>query len=745
MTLSAKQPGLLTKQVIRDGLSYLFLGRLRVKSGHLPAYPHQVPDSFIGVCVATNENPAVDDFVIAQVKLLGLYRVRLDVTYGDLDNHNMRFLKRLLAEGFAVTLHALQPFESASHMHETMHQDAWRAFLEGWLDAVGTQLSAIEIGSTINRKRWAGYSWAGFMSAWEIAHSVIKARGVTLIGPNVQDFEPFYNISILKTLQAKQQSPDIHSNNLFVERVVEPERYDHRIFKYQWVKRLQYNLVKKARLLQKIGQDFGVHTTISSVAFWAIYRIQRLLPDGPQKQADYAARYFTLMAASGAVAQANWGALICQREGLLSDGLSEADYPALERVTHYARVDGFLEDYHVRPSFNAVKTVAAMLQGATYLHPMASTQGLELHAFQRGHQCIHVAWAINGHGYYLNALYPPHLLAKATFFSRDGEPLSMPALVNESPLYLIWEEVIAHTPTILKPVRVHAHVAGLSYFAYQQDGWKGLLLAKDATEAQHMLHTIRPDLLKVPDKHNALRHARNAIWTIKDPRVTHQGQQLTVKQPVKMYWHKRLLDRFKPSKAQRSWDGAMELLRRGINTAMPVAYFEKVGDTSLKQNFYVYEYVLSDFTIGQAFIAFSGAEDLFHGLTAEQVYKQFADFCHTMHTRGIYFRDFSGGNILVKIDSNNCLSFSLIDTARLHSYDLGAPLNLRIADLTRALNKLHWLGRVRFMQIYLGLSGHQFTWRHRWPFYLYDFKVALKRKIGRKAWKRLLKRIKGQS
>jgi hypothetical protein len=260
-----------------------------------------------------------------------------------------------------------------------------------------------------------------------------------------------------------------------------------------------------------------------------------------------------------------------------------------------------------------------------------------------------------------------------------------------------------------------------------------------------MLASLHPETLKAPTKEQALRHARNAIWSIADPRHIDTKQNLTVKQPVKMYPHKALLDRFKPSKAQRSWDGAMELLRRGIATAMPVAYFEKIGDTTLKQNFYLCEFVESDFTIGQAFIAFSNGEATFQGLTAEQVYQQFAHFCHTMHARGIYFRDFSGGNILVKIGLNQALSFTLIDTARLHSYDLGAPFNLRIADLTRALNKLHWSGRTRLMQIYLGLNGRQLSWRYQWPFYVYDFKVALKRKIGRKGWKRLIKRLKGQA
>ena len=76
-----------------------------------------------------------------------------------------------------------------------------------------------------------------------------------------------------------------------------------------------------------------------------------------------------------------------------------------------------------------------------------------------------------------------------------------------------------------------------------------------------------------------------------------------------------------------------------------------------------------------------------------------------MHSRGVHFRDLSGGNILVNIASNKALSFSLIDTARIHAYNHGIAFNLRIADLTGACHKLNWAGRERFMQIYLALSG----------------------------------------
>jgi hypothetical protein len=48
-------------------------------------------------------------------------------------------------------------------------------------------------------------------------------------------------------------------------------------------------------------------------------------------------------------------------------------------------------------------------------------------------------------------------------------------------------------------------------------------------------------------------------------------------------------------------------------------------------------------------------------------------------------------------------------------------------------------GRAQFLDIYLSGIGHKLTWLDRIPFWVYDWKVILKRRIGRKAIKRLLR------
>lgn len=742
---------MLSWPIIRSGLAYILSGKLSVKNGHLPPAGHAIPKDFIGICVTSAREPEMDDYVIAQLRLLGIKQVRLDFSYDDLDSFNDRFLRRLISEQFQITLHLLQPFASARKMETVAEQTQWQAFITAVLDRFGAHVARIEIGSTINRKRWAGYTVNGFLQAWDIAYRSIKARGIVLAGANVTDFEPIYNIGILRMLQAKKQLPDIHTNNLFSERVSEPERFDHRIFKYRWATALKFNLIKKARLLKKVTADFGISSFISPVAFWAIYRIERLLPDGEQKQADYVARYMLLNAASGALDQAFWGAMICHREGLIDDGLIDAEYPALERVTHYASVDGERSQFRYHPSFNAMQTVAKLVQGAHYKQAIATAQGLEIHHFQTAAHEVHALWTINGKLALLKSIYHSADLAEAEIMHRDGPILDATQhFVTESPIYLRWplgRNIITKPhPTLCKDLAIHAHIADLQYFPYHQNGWFGVILAKNADEAARIAEQLNPSDLSSPDKNSALRHARNAIWALPDPRDAQF--KVTVKQPVKMYPHKQFFDRFKPSKAKRSWNGAVELLRRGVATAAPVAFFEKEHDKTLKQNFYICDFVQADASVGEMFVHFAQGHQDFHiahkniRITATQVYQQLAQYLHRMHQSGTFFRDLSGGNVLVQVDDQQQLHFSLIDTARARFYNYPAPLSQRISDMARICNKLHWAGRERFMGLYLANSSRKLTLRIKLAFYLYDFKVDFKRKFGRKGIKRLLKKFK---
>ncbi len=743
-----KQSSMLTPQLVKDSLTYILSGGFRLDHAHLPRPHTTVPDDFFGVGVASNANPATDAYIIQQLRVLGIFEVRLDLSYDDITGFQGRFCNALIEAGFAVTLRLIPPFESAKNMHLAEEQAKWQTFIDEVITHFGKRIKQIEIGNTINRKRWAGYSWPTFYIAWDIAYKSIKANQITLLGANIEDFEPAYNLSLLKALSRKNQLPDIQTNNLFVERVSEPERYDHRILKYQWATIFKYNLVKKATLLSKIGKDFGVPKTISTGAFWAIYRIERRLMSGAEKQADYLTRYFTLLAASGAFKQAFWGTLICQREGLIDDGLLEADYPQLERIAHYRQADGEISQYKLLPSFYAMQAVVNKLSGAQYFGFLSSANGIEIHRFLKHDLQIHVAWTINGTAIPLQDIYSKASLTAASYTHRDGHDYGTetPDLLSEAPIYISWPkdfEVTSITnPRFIKPLTIDVHLPNSRYYTCPQPQWNGIVLAQNQTQLATIMAALNPELLSPPDKQHALRHARNAIWAMQNP--VDASQQVTIKKPIKMYWHKTILDRYRPSKARRSWNGAMQLSRRGIATAKPIAFFEHENDITLKNNFFICEYVQADCHIGQIFGAFSAGETEFMGIEQEQVYAQLARFIVKMHYRGCYFRDLSGGNILVNIHAE-ALQFTLIDTARARFSNYPIPMHQRLADLTRACHKLNWHGRNRLLGHYFGLIGKSFSWYHKLPFYVYDTKVWLKRRIGRKGIKKLVQKLKGNT
>jgi len=721
-------------------LVYILTGKLRSKNRHLPFPGHQVPADFIGVCVATSEDPVMDAYVIARLRELGICQIRLDFTYGDENNHKARFLDRLSKESFHIMLHLLQPYHAAKEMETSEAQEVWRNFVADVLDRFGDKIELVEIGSTVNRRSLAGYTLKGFLNAWRIAHAEVRRCKIRLAGPNLTDFEPLFNIGLLSILKSCKQLPDVHTNNLFSERCTEPERNDHKIIGHRLASLCRYKLIKKAFLLQQIGKDFGVPELLSPVAFWTLPRIHRLLPDGEKKQADYLARYMLLCAASGVLRRASWGPLISHREGLIDDGVGQA--PALDCVVYYAGVSGDVSMFRLRPAFHAMKTFTALFSGMHYEGRLNRTALLEVHAFSSEKCRIHAVWTTNGRATALKDIYTAEDICAAEYISRDGDILDAAPeleLITESPVYLRFPAarivVINSAADVIYRLSIHRHIRK-KHILFRQDDWQGVLVVRDEEEHAH-LSSIHPSQISAPSPDVLLRHSRNAVWTVPDPRDP--ASRLVIKKPVKMHWYKKLLGRFKPSKGLRSWNGAAELLRRGIETAPPIAYFEKDGDARVMQNYYICEHVNADFSARQLCSAFAAGKKMYQGVSEEDAYRQLCEFLFTMHSCGVFFRDLSGGNILIKKSEDDTLVFSLIDTGRAHFFDYTTPLSKSISDLVRVCNKMNAAGRNRFMELYLAKRGKSFGFRYRLPFYLYNTKVVIKRRFRRKNLIKLLK------
>ncbi len=746
-------PTRLQWRFIAANLRALLTGQLSVAGGHQPAAGHRIPTDFCGVGVATNPDPATDEAVLAAMHDLGTKQVRLDFTYGDLDNQVARFLERLIAENFKVMLHILQPFEAARAMPSPKAEAQWRDFLVATLERFGPRIEIVELCSTINRKRWAGYSLEGFLAAWRIGHEQVRKRNITLAGPSITDFEPPWTIGIFDLLAREGLLPDIHTDNLFAERATEPERWDQKLLGPRLAPLLRFNLVKKARLLARLGARAGAPRMISPAAFWTLPRIERMLPDSEQKQADYLARYMLLCAASGTLERACWGPLVCHREGLIDDG--NHPYPKLERITHYAGVDGTPSDFRPRPAFAALAAFNRLIPGTEYQQKWGQTPffpfswpnaSLEIHVFRSDTHLIHAVWTTNGDAAAACDLYRHADLTSAQCLDRDGEALAeTPTLFTESPVYLVWpaEAKVQVQPqaSLLPGIRIHRHQPGLTHYYHRDAEWHGMVLARNRAEADQLISALHPSHIGAPPaKSDSLRLARNAIWTIPDPR--NPGHLLVAKKPVKHHLHKKLLDRLKPSKARRSWSGAAELQRHGLRTAEPVAWFEQHSGRDLRLNWYVCEYVEQRLSVGHLFLHLRDGEALPLEIEADRLLRELALYVARMHARGIVFRDLSGGNLLVECSQAEApLSFSLIDTARLRVVrQRGLSSGERATDLVRLCQKLPQTLRDAFLSHYTQAAGLPRPPLSRLQFTRYDIKVAIKRRLRKTRLYKSLKR-----
>ena len=97
-----------------------------------------------------------------------------------------------------------------------------------------------------------------------------------------------------------------------------------------------------------------------------------------------------------------------------------------------------------------------------------------------------------------------------------------------------------------------------------------------------------------------------------------------------------------------------------------------------------------------------------------------------LHTRGVFFRDLSAGNLLVRRTPAGELEFALIDTARARFYPHSLGLRLRLCDLMRICHPLFWPGRRVFVEKYLAHNGRRFSWWMKIPFWYYDGKHRVK-------------------
>ena len=691
-----------------------------------------IAETFAGVCLAVPKDEAATQEALRLVGELEVQAVRIDLSESNVKEAVIPLLEGLRNSGVRVLLHLVQPLAQAKQMPDPKASEAWRCFVADSLDAFVEHIEAVEVGTTINRAKWAGYSLDGFLAAWQVAYPLVKASGLPLVGPNVTDFEPQYNAGVLGMLKRRQCLPDIHSNNMFAERAIEPEALDRKILGESFKRLHNYDLINKNRLVASIARRNGVARNWSTCAFWTLPRIQRILASSEEQMADYLARYFVLCASAGSFERFYWGPLVSGREGLLDDGTGlPEDRTIRDVVSYYRELPGESGQWRRRAGFYAFKTIHARLSGACYRKRLCGQEGLEVHAFEKGGEQFHVVWTKNGALARATEVYSESdLNSVSSACSRDGDELAeLPEYFSESPVYLVWsrsEPVEIAASAALVPQAIAARPeSGHRYFSYRTDVWHGMVIAQSRSEADQLIEALKPESIDSPAAETTLRNARNAIWTVDHPLAAEQ--LLVVKKPVRIAWHKRILDQKKPSKSLRSWNGTSELQRRGIETPKVVAYFEHQDGTQLLDNWFICEHANTHLSVRSFFTPFANGEEAVEGFTFEAFSEQLIEYIRSVHWKGVYFRDLSGGNVLIRIEEGNRLVFTLIDTARARFANQRFSRSQRIADLKRLVHKLDPDRQAYFMTAYLKKENARFTGYHRLSFQLYAFKASLKR------------------
>jgi tRNA A-37 threonylcarbamoyl transferase component Bud32 len=143
---------------------------------------------------------------------------------------------------------------------------------------------------------------------------------------------------------------------------------------------------------------------------------------------------------------------------------------------------------------------------------------------------------------------------------------------------------------------------------------------------------------------------------------------------VKSYRKPILLNRiaytfFRKSKARRAYENALEVMARGFETPVPVAYLEQQSGGLLEKSWFVslhcpYTRMLREFADNSDV---SGREDILQALGA---------YVAGLHRSGILHLDLSIGNILFEKDETG-IRFSLVDINRMRFCSIDQELGCR--------------------------------------------------------------------
>lgn len=712
-----------------------------ISSEALP--PIDVANDFFGINIATSDDLACDDYVITSLKELGINHVRMNFSYESFGGNAERLLERVLAEGFQVLLNVIPTIDGAASLaNDDNAAQNWHAFLDKVFARYRQQVLAFEIGNTTNRQRWSGFSPITYLRAWQIASPLAERYEVTLAGPNVSDFEPVYNMAYLAEMKRLHQVPAIHTDNLFVERVIEPEAYDHRVFGKWATKLLKLNLTKKARVIDSIGKRLGILQTFCTYNCWTVKRLGRRNIDPEQKQADYLTRYLVIASASGALDKVYWGALICKRDGLIDCGSD--DYPDYENVTYYRQARGEVQNFRKRPSFYALKCVVEQLSNTRCIQALSADNGINHFIFTDEKQETHVIWCKDGYALPVTSIYAEKL-ENVTILDLVGNGIAeLPSYITEQPIFIKFPKLQTtirpsaekiRSLTDLNKQNIAVSVSLPQQFEqFSNADWTGAMMFDRSLSVDMVANQVLPEQIEQIAPDRVLRDTRNKVWNVK----TELGM-LTVKLN-RAKGLKKLSYRFLESKGKRHWNNAVNMLSRGISTPLPVAYFERHQNSGTEHNYYITHFLEGAFSARDVFTSINNGEPDYQGISHDRLLQVIAEFTCDMHSSGVLHRDLSSGNLLLVQEGESIKPYLIdIGRARVRNH---IKKRQRLIDVMRICYKLPWAGREQLMAYYNARLGMELPrWRLAVKYYV--FKQQSKRFVKgniKRLWKSFFKK-----
>ena len=143
-------------------------------------------------------------------------------------------------------------------------------------------------------------------------------------------------------------------------------------------------------------------------------------------------------------------------------------------------------------------------------------------------------------------------------------------------------------------------------------------------------------------------------------KVTVAGEEFVVKR----YKRPILINRiiycfFRKSKARRAYEYAVELLKRGVDTPHPVAYFEQYKNGLFDCGIFISKYV-------PYYLLENIYEDSVPADEREKILNGFVDFMMSAYEKGIKPMDMNGGNVFYhKDEATGEYGFALTDINRM--------------------------------------------------------------------------------